>query len=206
MSSLVLKRCISGLPTNECPFIPKRFIEQYQSRHTRSILLDHIDDAVDDQHHDHYQSNSARLPRGAANFSDLIALSQLGIEQPALCEERRKLGQQILIEKGHNVDSLLSRFVGNFIMHFSNLTESQEVSVRMDTIYLFNCFTKTVRWMFAKKNCIWCNLPIGYGYWICFWIICLCLCGPPFGTLSVIELCSNQYLMFGAFRSGVHFD
>lgn len=119
VSILVLKRCISGLPTTECPFIPKRLIQQYQSRHTRSILLDDTDDT---------DELGAVRARRRANVSDLIALSQLGIEPPAQCEERRKLGQQILIEKGHQVDSMLSRFVGNFIMHFSNLTESQEVS------------------------------------------------------------------------------
>lgn len=126
VSSLVLKRCISGLPTTECPYIPTRFIEQYQSRHTRSILLNHFDVSTDDDKH--HQINSVRWPRATANVSDLIALGQLGVEPTVQCEERRKLGQQILIEKGHHVDSMLSRFVGNFIMHFSNLTESQEVS------------------------------------------------------------------------------
>lgn len=129
----VLKRCISGLPTTECPFIPKRFIEQYKSRRTRrSILLDHFDVATDDDGAPHHQQNSMRLPRQTTNVSDLIALGQLAAEPTAKCEERRKLGQQILFEKGHHVDSMLSRFVGNFIMHFSNLTESQEVSALTD--------------------------------------------------------------------------
>lgn len=127
VSKLVLKRCISGLPSTECPFIPKRFIEQYQSRRTRSIPLKPIDVVTDEK-----PPNSVRLPRGAANVNDLIALGQLGFEPKVQCEERRQLGQQILIEKGHHVDSMLSRFVGNFIMHFSNQTESQEVSAPAD--------------------------------------------------------------------------
>lgn len=49
-------------------------------------------------------------------------------EPKAACEERRELGTQILIKKAEHVDSTLSRFVGNFIMLFSNQTTSQEVS------------------------------------------------------------------------------
>lgn len=68
--------------------------------------------------------------RRSINDSHLSVMNQLAIQEPtAQCEERRKLGQQILIEKGHHFDSMLSRFVGNFILHYSNSTESQEVSV-----------------------------------------------------------------------------
>lgn len=156
LKTIVLKRCISGLPSTECPFIPKRFIEQYQSRRTRSILLDHFDVATD-ENPSHHPVNSVRSPRGAANVSDLIALGQLGVEPKVQCEERRQLGQQILIEKGHHVDSMLSRFVGNFIMHFSNQTESQEVSAptdgecQMPRIYPLNNLS-------PKKKCVICEL------------------------------------------------
>lgn len=54
----------------------------------------------------------------------------MAVQEPTIqCEEKRKLGQEILFEKGHHVDSMLSRFVGNFISHFSDLTESQEVRI-----------------------------------------------------------------------------
>lgn len=175
-STSVLKRCISGLPTTECPYIPKRFIEQYQSRRTRSILLDHFDVTSDDSDQ-HHQRNSVRTPRGAANVSDLIALPQLGVEAPVQCEERRLLGQQILIEKGHHVDSMLSRFVGNFIMHFSNLTESQEVSAsRMEWIGMLRWPWKSPPNICPSK-CAICEFKMWIRYGViefALWIMCLC--------------------------------
>lgn len=110
----VLKRCISGLPKTECPYIPKSYLQQYRSRTPRSIP----DNAPNHM-----------LAKRSFQFPDDLALSQTVANEPVVqCEERRLLGTQILIEKGQNVDSMLSRFVGNFIMMFSNQTSSQEVS------------------------------------------------------------------------------
>lgn len=63
-------------------------------------------------------------------FGELTALNQrTAVQEPdTKCEERRQLGQQILIDKVHHFDSMLSRFVGNFISLFSNSTNTQEVS------------------------------------------------------------------------------
>lgn len=119
LKQLVLKRCISGLPKNECPRIPKTILEQARSyRYKRSITQNDTDSSFD------------RIKRSPIQFPDsLIPLSQTEVnESPVVCEERRQLGAQILIEKGHYADSMLSRFVGNFIMIFSNQTTAQEVS------------------------------------------------------------------------------
>lgn len=115
----VLKRCISGLPENECPRIPKRYLEHYRSRRVRRLINATVD----------FLLPYARKTR-SVEFKDLTSLSQTVAKEPtAQCEERRQLGTQILIEKGQNVDSMLSRFVGNFIMLFSNQTTSQEVCI-----------------------------------------------------------------------------
>lgn len=112
----VLKRCISGLPKTECPYIPKRYLQQMRSRHSRSILP--------------AQDGHMLTKRSPFQFPDgLGPSSQLADEPVVQCEERRLLGTQILIEKGQHFDSMLSRFVGNFIILFSNQTTSQEVSV-----------------------------------------------------------------------------
>lgn len=108
-----MKRCISGFPKTECPFIPKRYLQQIRSRHARSKENNNFRSL--------FEESPVRFP------DSLSALSQVN-EPTVQCEERRQLGTQILIEKGQHVDSMLSRFVGNFIMLFSNETTSQEVS------------------------------------------------------------------------------
>lgn len=116
---LVLKRCISGLPKNECPLIPKTILKQARiQRYRRSVTQN---DTV---------PSFERIERSAIQFPDSLApLGQTAVnESPSVCEERRQLGTQILIDKGHYADSMLSRFVGNFIMIFSNQTTAQEVS------------------------------------------------------------------------------
>lgn len=112
--SLVLKRCISGLPPTECPFIPKRTLELARSRRVRSI--------------DHNVTVSALVKRSPIQFPDSLSpLNQKAVDEPA-CDERRLLGVSILQEKGEYTDSMLSRFVGNFIIIFTNQTLAQEVS------------------------------------------------------------------------------
>lgn len=117
-SWLVLKRCISGLPKNECPFIPKKLLQQSRSRRVRSITYNETDFTRD------------LVKRSPIRFPDSLSpLSQTAVNEPvAECEDRRQLGIQILKEKGEYADSMLSRFVGNFIMMFSNQTTAQEVS------------------------------------------------------------------------------
>lgn len=117
---IVLKRCISGLPQTECPFIPKKTLLLARSRYSRSIVHNQTDYS-----HDIVERSTIRFP------DELTPQSQKAVvEEP--CEERRILGSEILIEKGKFIDSMLSRFVGNFIMIFSNHTSSQEVSARCD--------------------------------------------------------------------------
>lgn len=116
---LVLKRCISGLPKDQCPFIPKKTLLLARSRYSRSIQYNHTDSPS----HDLVKRSPFQFPDG------LTPQSQKAVEE-APCEERRLLGTQILNEKGRYADSMLSRFVGNFIMIFSNHTSAQEVSSR----------------------------------------------------------------------------
>lgn len=108
----VLNRCISGLPSTQCPYIPKKIIQQYKSRRVRDTysILDI----------DRTNNNDTRQ-----DFP--YTLQQVAVQEPQ-CEEKRLLGQEILLEKGHHVDSMLSRFVGNFISHISGESESQKVS------------------------------------------------------------------------------
>lgn len=115
---IVLKRCISGLPKSGCPFIPKAYFQNTQTRYQRNI---DSNDTI---------SQFDRAKRSPIQFPDsLTPLSQTAVtEPPSICEQRRQVGTQILYEKGNNADSMLSRFVGNFIMIFSNQTTSQEVS------------------------------------------------------------------------------
>lgn len=108
----MLRRCISGLPKTECPYIPKVF------RSARSIA-----------------HNETDYPHGLVKRSpieypgDLMAFSRTAVSEPTVeCESRQRLGSQILLEKGQHADSMLARFVGNFIMIFSNQTNAQEVS------------------------------------------------------------------------------
>lgn len=117
---IVLKRCISGLPKSECPFIPKRIILQqaYSRRIRRNVIYNETD-----FQHDLVKRSPIRFP------DELPSLSQKAVNEPKIeCEDRRQLGTQILKEKGEYADSMLSRFVGNFIMIFSNQTTAQEVS------------------------------------------------------------------------------
>ncbi|XP_055298672.1 choline transporter-like 2 isoform X2 [Sitodiplosis mosellana] len=121
-SNPFLKRCISGLPQNECPIFPKSILKQARSqRYRRSVTQN--DTAL----------SLNRIGRSPIRFPDnLTALSQTAVNEPPLdCKERNKLGTQILIEKGHYTDSMLSRFVGNFIMIFSNQTNAQEMGQRI---------------------------------------------------------------------------
>lgn len=115
---LVLKRCISGLPSTECPFIPKRILEQARSRRIRSINYNETDSPHD------------LVKRSPIQFPDsLTPYNQKAVDEPVFeCEERRQVGTNILKEKRDNANSMLSRFVGNFIMIFSNQTTAQEVS------------------------------------------------------------------------------
>lgn len=115
---LVLKRCVSGLPSDKCPFIPKQYLQQLMLRRNSRAI----------------ESSSSSLspappppPSSANEFDKIESLAQVAVQEPA-CEQRRQLGQQILIEKLQRVDSMLSRFVGNFISHFSNTTNAQEVN------------------------------------------------------------------------------
>lgn len=117
---LVLKRCISGLPQNECPFIPKKTLLLARSRYSRSVVVHNSTDYP----HDLVKRSPFRFP------DDLIPQSQKKAVDEPPCEERRHLVTEILLEKGKYADSMLSRFVGNFIMIFSNHTSSQEVSER----------------------------------------------------------------------------
>lgn len=116
LKKIVLKRCISGLPKSECPFIPKAYLQD--GRYRRSIESYDTIEQFD------------RTKRSPIQFPDsLTPLSQTAVvEPPNVCEQRRQVGTQILYEKGKYADSMLSRFVGNFIMIFSNQTTSQEVS------------------------------------------------------------------------------
>lgn len=118
-NNVVLKRCISGLPKNGCPRIPKVILEQARSQRYRRHIIENDTDLSFD-----------RIKRSPIQFPDsLTPFSQTAVnESPSVCEERRQLGAQILIDKGHYADSMLSRFVGNFIMIFSNQTTAQEVS------------------------------------------------------------------------------
>lgn len=89
-----------------------------------AALLRHFDASDAEQLH-HLRMRRSNL----TTFDDLTIMDQRRQEEPeAQCEERRQVGQQILIEKVNHFDSMLSRFVGNFILHFSNSTQSQEVS------------------------------------------------------------------------------
>lgn len=106
------------MPETECPFIPKAYLEHAQGRYRRSIAQNDTNYSYD------------RIQRSPLQFPDsLPSLGQTAVREPAnKCEERRQLGTQILQDKGKYFDSMLSRFVGNFIMIFSNQTTSQEVS------------------------------------------------------------------------------
>lgn len=117
---IVLKRCISGLPKNECPYIPKILLKTHQafSRRLRSITYNETD-----FQHGPVKRSPIRFP------DELTSFGQTAVNEPEFkCEDRRQLGTQILKEKGEYANSMLSRFVGNFILIFSNQTTAQEVS------------------------------------------------------------------------------
>lgn len=126
---LVLKRCISGLPSTECPFIPKRILEQARSRRIRSA--------------NYNETNSSHdlVKRSPIQFPDsLTPYNQKAVDEPIFeCEERRQVGTNILKEKRDNANSMLSRFVGNIIVIFSNQTTAQEVSRRGSAQSIVNC-------------------------------------------------------------------
>lgn len=79
------------------------------------------------------QTNSEhdRVKRSPIQFPDtLSSLNQKAVDEPVVdCDDRRQLGTQILKEKGEYADSMLSRFVGNIVVMFSNQTTAQEVSL-----------------------------------------------------------------------------
>lgn len=126
----VLKRCVSGLPTDECPFIPKQYLQQLLLRRNARGL-----ESSSSLSESPFSSPSA-TPTNV--FDKIESLAQ--VEEPAIqCEERRQLGQQLLIEKVQKVDSMLSRFVGNFISHFSNSTNSEEVNIFFFLLRMFKC-------------------------------------------------------------------
>lgn len=118
----VLNRCISGLPSTQCPYIPKKIIQQYKIRHVRDT-------------HSTFDIDITNRNETRHNFP--YALQQVAVQEPQ-CEEKRLLGQEILLEKGHHVDSMLSRFVGNFISHISGESESQKVSAISHLCILYN--------------------------------------------------------------------
>lgn len=142
VSWLVLKRCISGLPKNECPFIPKRLLQHQtfsRNRRVRSITYN-----ATDFPHDLVKRSPVRFP------DTLPPLSQTAVNEPVVeCEDRRQLGIQILKEKGESADSMLSRLVGNFIVMFSNQTTAQEVSgiqVHLEQGFCIVCFCCCYCW------------------------------------------------------------
>lgn len=118
--SLVLNRCISGLPKTECPFIPKRILlEQARNRRIRSIPRNETNLS-----HDLVKRSPVKFP------DSLTPYSQTAVDEPQFeCEDRRQLVTNILKEKGEYANSMLSRFVGNFIVIFSNQTTAQDVSI-----------------------------------------------------------------------------
>ncbi|XP_031621563.1 CTL-like protein 2 isoform X2 [Contarinia nasturtii] len=117
-----LKRCISGLPKNECPRLSKTLLQRYR----RSLSLDDTDHPLDQSQRTVSKQSPVLFP------NDLTSSSQTAANEPVItCEIARNVGTQILYEKGQYADSMLSRFVGNFIMLFSNEKTAQEMGQRI---------------------------------------------------------------------------
>lgn len=146
---LVLKRCISGLPQNGCPRIPKKTLLLARSRYSRSVVHNSTD-----YPHDLVKRSPLRFP------DDLIPQSQKKAVEESPCEERRHLVTEILLEKGRYADSMLSRFVGNFIMIFSNHTSSQEVSERKGLIIHMKSFCVC---LFVERKI---KVVVGFFIWV----------------------------------------
>lgn len=93
-------------------------MEQARSRRIRSVNFNETNSSHD------------LVKRSPVQFPDsLTPQNQKAVDEPVFeCEERRQVGTIILKEKGEFADSMLSRFVGNIIVIFSNQTTAQEVS------------------------------------------------------------------------------
>lgn len=138
---LVFKRCISGLPPNECPLIPKRYLLQH-SRKPRSATVYEIPES---------DSVIRRVLRENSNNSNVAQYAAQ--TSNGQCEERRQVGQEILFEKIHRFDSWLSRFVGNFLMHFSNSTNSQQV-IFINLCFFPACFSRHSPFIYSFNSYI----------------------------------------------------
>lgn len=139
IKKIVLKRCVSGLPTDECPFIPKQYLQQLLlRRNARNLDTPFSSDSSMSPFSSPSLPSLPSSSSGTNAFDKIESLAQTAVQEPTVqCEERRQLGQQILIEKVQKVDSMLSRFVGNFLSHFtSNSTYSEEVNENFQS-YLF---------------------------------------------------------------------
>lgn len=97
---LVFKRCLSALPANECPVIPKSYLRRFP----RSLELIET----------HLNRTKRLTP----------------VDEPEVrCEKRRLLGDEIINEKMANVHNYFARFMGNLFAHFINGTYAQQVEM-----------------------------------------------------------------------------
>lgn len=111
MRALVLKRCISALPEDECPYIPASVIKE--RRVERKYVQ--ITSTIPQSGQSRYVSrDSKQLDKSSKSNDD--------------CQEKRDIGQEIIIEKMVETNTLPMRFAENIIFHMSGGTaDSKQV-------------------------------------------------------------------------------
>lgn len=103
MRALVFKRCISALPEDECPYIPASYLKERRPK-KYSQLTAQIP-----------QSTMTRYASGSSISKNLDKSAKSNDD----CQEKRDIGQEIIIEKMVETNTLPMRFAENIIFHMS---------------------------------------------------------------------------------------
>lgn len=107
-AALVLKRCISALPEDECPYIPKSYLSEKRPRI--------------------YSQLAAQIPgtsstsRYTSNSNSNKSNNRSPKQEEDQCQEKREIGQEIIIEKMYKTNTLVMRVAENIIFHLSGGT------------------------------------------------------------------------------------
>lgn len=106
----VLNRCISDLLPTECPLIKSR---KYKTSSFADIIrLPSF-------------GNIVRFPD-----DDATAIARIAVSEPKVrkkCDDNRKLGRQIIVDKMHKVDTFIGRAFANMFV-WGNFSDSVQVS------------------------------------------------------------------------------
>lgn len=119
---VVFKRCISDLPSSECPLITNR--NKYLKRLRRSVSDNHSSDDTD-------TNKTVDIWEPKIPMQPLLQLPQAEeLRQEDMndkkCAENRRLGRVLIEDKVEKTDTYLGRFVGNLVLHMTNATHIQE--------------------------------------------------------------------------------